>query len=162
MDQAAVLQQIMSRRHREGKATIVAFLDIKAAYDSVDRRLLWECCERAGISDMVIRMLRGMFDHNRSRVVIDGFVGEWFPNLIGLLQGSSLSPLLYALFIDDLPKLLLSQFPAIPLGDITVNSILYADDIALVVEIRRCHAKDVRFLYQLCPRKKISVGRSKV
>jgi len=102
--------------------------------DSVDRQLLWACCKRAGISDLVIRMLSGMFDHNMSRVVIDGCVGEWFPNSVGLMQGSSLSPFLYALFIDDLPLNLLSHFPSLPLGDSRINSILYADDIALISE----------------------------
>src|ERR1700738_2435964 len=102
--------------------------------DSVDRQLLWACCKRAGISDLVIRMLSGMFDHNMSRVVIDGCVGEWFPNSVGLMQGSSLSPFLYALFIDDLPLNLLSHFPSLPLGDSRINAILYADDIALISE----------------------------
>ena len=115
-----------------GMPTLVAFLDIKAAYDSVDRQLLWAGCRRAGIPDPVIRMLGGMFDHNMSRVVVDGRAGTWFPNHVGLMQGSSLSPFLYALFIDDLPKQLLRDFPSLPLGNARVNSILYADDIALV------------------------------
>ena len=140
MDQAAVLQHILSTRHRHRgppqhrKSTIVAFLDIKAAYDSVDRQLLWGCCARMGIPDWVIGMLRGMFDHNRSRVVIGGCEGEWFRNRVGLLQGSSLSPLLYAIFIDELPKQLLRHFPSLPFGDGGINAILYADDIALVAE----------------------------
>ena len=132
LDQAATLQQTMTARYRMGMPTLVAFLDIKAAYDSVDRQLLWAGCKRAGISDPVIRMLGGMFDHNMSRVVVDGRAGTWFPNHVGLMQGSSLSPFLYALFIDDLPKQLLRDFPSLPLGDARVNSILYADDIALV------------------------------
>ena len=71
LDQAAVLQQVMTTRYG-GYPTLVVFLDIKAAYDSVDRQLLWGCCTRMGIPDGVIKMLRGMFDHNISRVVIDG------------------------------------------------------------------------------------------
>ena len=61
-------------------------------------------------------------------------LGAWFCNHVGLMQGSSLSPFLYALFIDDLPKCLLSDFPSLPLGNSRVNSILYADDIALLAE----------------------------
>ena len=134
LDQVAVLQQIVSSRYELKKPTVITFLDIKAAYDSVDRQLLWACCKEAGISDHVIRMLSGMFDHNTSRVMIDGHEGAWFSNHVGLMQGSSLSPLLYAIFIDSLPKLLLSKFPAVPPGNTSVNSILFADDIALVAE----------------------------
>ena len=109
LDQAAVLQQVLSTRFKDSKSTIVAFLDIKSAYDSVDRQLFWECCRDAKISDPVVRMLSGMFDPNRSRVVVEGSKGKWFKNRVGLMQGSSLSPLLYALFIDDLPKMLRPQ-----------------------------------------------------
>jgi exonuclease III len=148
LDQAAVLQQVMSTRFKTRNSfTVVAFLDIKAAYDSVDRQLLWRCCRRAKIPGPVIRMLSAMFDNNRSRVVVDGKAGKWFPNLVGLLQGSSLSPLLYALFLDDLPKALLKPpFPSIPLGGTTVNSILYADDIALVAE----SVEDMQLLLDYC------------
>ena len=138
LDQVAVLQQILSTRSKAPKnsePTILAFLDIKSAYDSVDRELLWAYCKKAKIPDPVVRMLGSMFNHNESKVVIDGFEGVSFPNRVGLLQGSSLSPFLYALFIDDLPKALLSsKLPSIPLGGTKVNSILYADDIALVAE----------------------------
>ena len=88
----------MTTRYKESKPTLVAFLDIKAAYDSVDRQLLWAACKRAGISDHVIRMLGGMFDNNVSRVVVDGSAGLGSRNHVGLMQGSSLSPFLYALF----------------------------------------------------------------
>ena len=134
LDQAATLHQILSTRFNDAKPTIVAFLDIKSAYDCVNRRLLWACCEKACIPDPVIRMLSGMFDHNRSRVVVDGSEGEWFQCSVGVMQGSSLSPLLYALYIDELPITLHSKFSSLPLGTTSVNSILYADDIALVAE----------------------------
>ena len=147
LDQAAVLQQVLSTRFKDSKSTIVAFLDIKSAYDSVDRQLFWECCRDAKISDPVVRMLSGMFDPNRSRVVVEGSKGKWFKNRVGLMQGSSLSPLLYALFIDDLPKMLLRNgFPSVPLGNTAINAILYTDDIALVVE----SAKDMQRLLDYC------------
>jgi hypothetical protein len=137
MDQVATLQQVLSTRYRGEKSTVVALLDIKSAYDCVNRELLWECCGRAGIPSPVVKMLSGMFDYNESQVIVDGFNGEWFPNHMGLLQGSSLSPLLYAIYIDDLPRTLLNPrfpFPSLPLGNSRVNCLLYADDIALVAD----------------------------
>ena len=148
LDQVATLQQVLSARSKTGMPTVVAFLDIKAAYDCVDRQLLWTSCKRAGIADPVIRTLRGMFDNNMSRVVIDGSAGTWFPCSIGLMQGSSLSPLLYAVFIDDLPKQLHSDFPSLPLGNTEVNAILYADDIALVAG----SAEDMQGMLDYCSR----------
>ena len=134
LDQVATLQQLMTPRYKAKDPSLIAFLDIKAAYDSVDRQLLWAACKRAGISDPLVRMLSGMFDSSQSRVVVDGSAGKWFPNHVGLMQGSSLSPLLYALFLDDLPKQLITDFPSLPLGMLQSIVLLYADDIALIAD----------------------------
>jgi hypothetical protein len=47
-------------------------------------------------------MLRSLFDHNTSRVVIGGEESKEIVHERGLLQGSVLSPLLYSMYIDGL------------------------------------------------------------
>ena len=45
-----------------------AFLDIKAAYDSVDRRILWRRCRNRGLSAEAVDLLKEMFDHNAGQL----------------------------------------------------------------------------------------------
>ena len=130
VDQAAVLHQVVCQRLP--KPTVLAFLDIRAAYDSVDRSILWKRCLSFGMPRTIVNVLRAMFDENQSRVVLEGACSRWFSNHVGLLQGSSLSPLLYAIFIDELAIQLQLKMPTVPLGDVHINSTLYADDIALI------------------------------
>jgi hypothetical protein len=111
----------------------IAFLDIRAAYDSVDRRILWRRCRNRGISAEIVELLKQMFDHNSGQVVIGGRRSRSFHIESGVLQGSVLSPCLYSLFIDDLAKTL-SSFPKVEVGSTSINCTFYADDIALIAE----------------------------
>ena len=118
---------------RTGSAGCCAFLDIRAAYDSVDRRKLWRKCGSKGLDSATVGMLRQLFDHNSSQVVIDGFLSEPFGISSGVLQGSALSPFLYSIFIDDLPEWL-SGLSKCKVGGEEMNIVMYADDIALLAE----------------------------
>lgn len=107
-----------------------AFLDIRAAYDSVDRRILWRRCRNRGLSRECVDLLKELFDHNSGQVVVGGKRSDPFHIESGVLQGSVLSPCLYSIFIDDLAREL-SEMNKSNVGTAEINCILYADDIAL-------------------------------
>ena len=57
----------------------MAYLHIKAAYDTVDRRVLWDILAKKRLSrEEWLLMLRGMFDHNSSQVAIGGHKSRRF------------------------------------------------------------------------------------
>lgn len=141
-DMIVVLHDIL--KSKKGKLH-VAFLDIRAAYDSVDRRILWRRCRNRGLSTDSILMLRELFDHNSGQVVVGGRRSEPFHIEAGVLQGSVLSPCLYSLFIDDLAKTLQSH-PKIEIGNAKINCTMYADDIALFAETQ----EELQTLLNVC------------
>lgn len=107
-----------------------AFLDIRAAYDSVDRRILWRRCRNRGLASDAVDLLKELFDHNSGQVVVGGKRSQAFHIESGVLQGSVLSPCLYSIFLDDLAHEL-SKMPKVKIGDALINCTMYADDIAL-------------------------------
>lgn len=141
MDMVTALHQALSRK----RGMHVAFLDIRAAYDSVDRRILWKRCKERGLNDELIWILRRLFDHNSAQLVIGGKRSEPFPILAGVLQGSVLSPALYSIFIDDLAKTL-NRNCRVTIGHCKYNSTLYADDIAVFAESKEA----LQFLLTIC------------
>ena len=56
----------------------MAYLHIKAAYDTVDRRVLWGILAKKRLSREWLLMLRGMFDCNGSQVAIGGHKSRRF------------------------------------------------------------------------------------
>ena len=62
IDQVACLHEAIIQRTAElGRPPVVAFLDIKAAYDSVDRQLLWKKLRDKGIPEPIISILQALY-----------------------------------------------------------------------------------------------------
>ena len=114
---------------------ILVFLDIRAAYDSVVRPLLWQGLLERGSSPILVAALQALFDHCWSNVRSGQAMSEVIEHKTGLLQGSSLSPLMYAHFLDGLLRQL-EQQATWKLGDLPVAALAYADDLVLVAESR--------------------------
>ena len=129
-DMIIVLQEAMLKLK---KKVHVAFLDIKAAYDSVDRRILWRRCLNRGVCPDAVDVLKQLFDHNSSQVVVNGRKSNPFFIEAGVLQGSVLSPCLYSIFIDDLAREL-NDHHKVTVGSSPINCTMYADDIALFAD----------------------------
>jgi Reverse transcriptase (RNA-dependent DNA polymerase) len=157
IDQVYNLDRLIRRykmeRYRKTKTSIrhdsiyLAFLDVKQAYDTVDRSLLWRKLGQQTRNGFMLRMLKTLFDGNQSKVRLNGFLSNARENEIGLFQGSVLSPILYSWFINDFPREL-REGPGIELGGQIINSLLYADDIALIAN----DAQDMRRLLQMAER----------
>ena len=111
---------------------VLIFLDIQTAYDNVDRRILWNRLFRiVGLPVHLIKMLQALFDNNRSFIKLGGRFSSQIDNLRGLLQGSSLSPILFNHFIASLQDLL-DKLPKLNLYGIKTNHLMFADDTTLL------------------------------
>jgi hypothetical protein len=90
-------------------------------------------------------MLRSLFDFNKSVLVINGTESREILNRRGLLQGSSLSPILFNHFINDLILKLDGEVKLCTLG-VETNCLFFADDAAL----HACTAQDLQLLLDIC------------
>lgn len=127
IDQVFRLNKIM----KEEKYAYVTFLDIKAAYDTVNRSLLWQEMLRKKFKFKDIRILQSLFSFNTSTLLIDGTSSDEIPNNRGLLQGSTLSPALFNVYINILSEKLDAETGGIYENNGNINHLLYADDLVL-------------------------------
>ena len=65
----------------------MAYVDLKAAFDSVDRNALWQLLSSLGIPPKILSLFMALYTATVSCVKVDGHNSEWFPILSGVRQG---------------------------------------------------------------------------
>ncbi|KAG1055194.1 hypothetical protein G6F43_002843 [Rhizopus delemar] len=114
---------------------MLAFLDIKSAYDTVDRRQIWRTLEETAPAALV-SLLRNIFDDVQIKVLLNNATSTRFSPITGVLQESILSPFLCSVYINELPQILRPHPISSDLTPtdliLSLNCFLYADDVALI------------------------------
>ena len=100
------------------------FLDISKAFDKVWHEGLIYKIKSMGVSGQLLNLLENYLTNRHQRVLLNGQNSAWAPVLAGVPQGSILGPLLFLIYINDLPN------------GLKANAKLFADDTSLFTIVK--------------------------
>ena len=107
----------------EGLEVRVIFLDISKAFDKVwHERLIYKLQQNC-ISSELLNILVDFLKNRKQRVVLSGQSSNWIDVKAGVPRGSIMGPLLFLIYINDLPEGLIN------------NAKLFADDMSLFLVV---------------------------
>ena len=92
----------------EGKPVDAIYLDFSKAFDSVPHARLLTKIQAHGIEGMVLQWLMAFLADRTQRVLFEGALSDSSAVKSGVPQGSVLGPLLFLLYINDMPDQLRS------------------------------------------------------
>ena len=81
---------------------ICIFLDLRSAFDSVNRRLLIESLLEIGLPSCFVAIIAAMYRRVKFVVKVMGKFSRLVMSHLGVKQGCTLSPKLFSLFVNDL------------------------------------------------------------
>lgn len=135
--QSATLLEICKRRSIREMQTVVVFVDIKKAYDTVPHEALMRKLHAYGIRGRMLQYIRALYAESTIQVRSGDppvyQLSDPVPLLRGLRQGCPLSPILFNVFINDILDGMdqLGLGVSIPGVEERIQGLLFADDLAV-------------------------------
>jgi hypothetical protein len=105
----------------KGNLIGMVLLDLQKAFDTVDHTILLMKLESLGLGQDILRWFRSYLSERQQLVDVSGTFSEPCKITCGVPQGSILGPLLFLIYVNDMPAVVKNKL------------LLYADDSAILV-----------------------------
>ena len=103
-----------------GLTNAVLFLDLKKAFDTIDQSILTTKLKLYGVQPKTLQWFSGYLTQRPQRILINSIFSDAKIVTCGIPQGSILGPLLFLLYLNDLPN-----------SNLVSTVRMYADDTSL-------------------------------
>ena len=120
VDQVARLEKMIRETLVEKGVCLVTLVDLKSAYDTVGHMKMVQVLCRRGLRGNMLAWLKNFLNNRHFQIMCNGKTSREKEVQKGIPQGSTLSPILFNIFLADNPQVE------------GVTRLEYADDIALV------------------------------
>ena len=120
-----ILRMLQEKYSQKKKKLYHVVVDLEKAFDRVPRKVIEWALRRKGIPERMVAAIMALYVDSRTRVKTLAGISKELDILVGLHQGSVLSPLLFIIVVDVLTREIRKGVPW---------ELMFADDIALTEE----------------------------
>ena len=162
IDQMFTLRQLGEKVMEKNIKMVMVCVDLEKAYDKVDRGLLWEVIDAYGGRGRLARAVKSLYVGCEACVQVLGENSVWFKVKQGLRKGCVMSPWLFNIFIDNtIRETRVSFFRGVELRENTVQLLLFADDLLLLVEEEGDAQTNLRVINEVLQKWRLKINQRK-
>ena len=154
-----------------------AFLDFEKAFDKIDRSFLWQKLLASNINGKLLTVIKNIYSNAKSFVIANNTRSELFQINNGVRQGENLSPVLFAIFLNDMNNSLNDTLTGLNSVADVANTcgmngdvinlflklfiLLYADDTVIFTETPTKLQDGLNCIKKYCDKWKLKLNPSK-
>ena len=162
VDNIFALHGILTHLINKGEKLYCAFVDFTKAFDYIVRDIIWYKLIKLGINGKILNVIKSMYNNVKSKIKLNNTPSDEFNSYLGVRQGESLSPFLFAMYLNDLElELSTNGCHGIDIGTFKIFLLLYADDIILFADSPEELQNKLDALKDYCFRWKLTVNTDK-
>lgn len=161
-DSIFVLHNLITWCINNKKTLYCTFIDYRKAFDYVVHKNLWYKLLNIGIRGKMLTIIQNMYSSVKSCVRGPEGLTCDFDCILGVRQGESLSPFLFAMYVNDLETTLnTSGITGLNINMLKLFILFYADDAVLLSESREDLQNGLNTLSAYCDRWKLVLNTDK-
>ena len=134
LDHVFVLNELINIYLQRKKRLYCCFIDYKKAFDTINRCALWGKVIANGINGKILKVVYNMYENAKSCVKQQSMISGLFSCNMGVRQGENLSPLLFAIFLNDFEASISEKYSGLTTFR-DISSILSTDDIEFFINM---------------------------
>ena len=176
VDHIFTLHAIIDMYLHKKERLYCAFVDYKKAFDLIDRTSLWMKLISHGINGNIVNAIYNLYANAKSCVKYNGSISDSFACNVGVRQGENLSPMLFAIYLNDFELFLSNRYKGLEQMSLEAKRyvcdddvemflklyvLLYADDTIIMAESPDELQNAMNAVYNYCDLWKLSVNTSK-
>ena len=159
-DNLLILREVIEGAGNKNKV-ILAFIDLRKAYNRVWRQGLWKCLRKKKLGGKCLRLIQSMYQDTKAKVKTSSGETNWIDMQVGVKQGCPLSPLLFAIFMSELGDRLMTMKKGIDLAGIIIPALFFADDLVLMARKEEDLSSLLEELAQFTKEWKLEINQDK-
>ena len=126
-----IVDKLAPIRTKRVRSKNVVFLDLKKSFDTVNHPILLSKLHSYGVKGNAYKLLSSYLDNRTQKCAVNGVLSKSCTLTCGIPQGTILGPLLFLLYINDLPNCLSDSQPRMYADD---TRLIYADNDICSIE----------------------------